>query len=172
MPGDSLGTAGTDSARPLAAVKQCADEHCSGALLCDTFEHLRIGPAFVLSEICRVLAHGGFLLLTTPNVYSLPSVAGFVLGRSIAGPLTAFGKLRGVGHIGHVREYSCAAVSRFVAASGFTLQSVGYRHDDRQGCQRDTILRLAYRMAPRCFQRDIGNVARKHGRGPLLQPLP
>ncbi|QKS27670.1 MAG: class I SAM-dependent methyltransferase [Candidatus Accumulibacter similis] len=148
------------------------DEHFSGALLCDTFEHLRIDPAFVLSEICRVLKHGGFLLLTTPNVYSLPSLARFVLGRSIADPLTEFGKLRRLGHMGHVREYSCAEVRRFVMASGFSLESVGYRHDDRQRCWRDRILRLAYRMAPRCFQRDIVIVARKRDRGPLLQPLP
>jgi len=74
--------------------------------------------------------------------------------------------------MGHVREYSCAEVTRVVAGSGFTLQSLGYRHDDRQGCRRDRILRLAYRMAPRCLERDIVIVARKHGRGPLRQPLP
>ncbi|HRD90108.1 MAG TPA: class I SAM-dependent methyltransferase [Accumulibacter sp.] len=147
------------------------DEHFSGALLCDTFEHLRIDPAFVLSEICRVLVHGAFLLLTTPNVYSLPSLARFALGRSVADPLTEFGKLRRLGHMGHVREYSCAEVSRFVEASGFALQSVGYRHDDRRGSRRDTILRLAYRVVPRCLQRDIVIVARKCSRGPLLQPL-
>jgi hypothetical protein len=69
-------------------------------MLCDTFEHLRIDPAFVLSEINRVLAPGAALVLTTPNVYSLPSLGRFLLGRSIADPLTEFGKLRNLGHMG------------------------------------------------------------------------
>jgi SAM-dependent methyltransferase len=51
------------------------DETFACAMLCETFEHLRIDPAFVLSEINRVLEPDGALLLTTPNVYSLPSSA-------------------------------------------------------------------------------------------------
>ena len=51
-----------------------ADDSFACVLLCETFEHLRIDPAFVLSEINRVLAPGAPLLLTTPNVYSLPSL--------------------------------------------------------------------------------------------------
>lgn len=54
------------------------DASFAGALLCETFEHLRIDPAFVLSEVNRVLAPGAPLLLTTPNVYSLPSLARFL----------------------------------------------------------------------------------------------
>ncbi len=63
------------------------DERFACVMLCDTFEHLRIDPAFVLSEINRVMVPGGALLLTTPNVYSLPNLARFLLGRSIADPL-------------------------------------------------------------------------------------
>ncbi len=62
------------------------DDAFAGVMLCDTFEHLRIDPAFVLSEINRVMAPGAVLLFTTPNVYSLPSLGRFLLGRSIADP--------------------------------------------------------------------------------------
>jgi SAM-dependent methyltransferase len=141
------------------------------ALLCETFEHLRIDPAFVLSEIHRVLAPGGTLLLTTPNVYSLPSLGRFLLGRSIADPVQEYGKLRGIGHMGHVREYSAREVARFLAASGFTLQSIDYRSDAVVRGWKRRLLHLAYRLVPRRFGREIVLVATKHGRGPGLAPL-
>jgi SAM-dependent methyltransferase len=106
------------------------DESFSCALLCETFEHLRMDPAFVLSEINRVLVHGAPLVLTTPNVYSLPSLGRFLLGRSIADPFEEFGKLRAIGHMGHVREYSAREVARFLEASGFAVQSIDFRYYD------------------------------------------
>jgi SAM-dependent methyltransferase len=143
-----------------------------GALLCETFEHLRIDPAFVLSEINRVLAPGAPLLLTTPNVYSLPSLARFLLGRSVADPLEEFGKLRSIGHMGHVREYSAREVTRFLQSSGLAVQSADYRHYlwPRMNLKR-RLLSLAYRLTPRRFHRDIVIVARKAVDGPRLVPL-
>jgi SAM-dependent methyltransferase len=148
------------------------DASFSCALLCETFEHLRIDPAFVLSEINRVLRPGAPLLLTTPNVYSLPSLGRFLLGRSVADPVQEFGKLRGIGHMGHVREYSAREVARFLESSGFALQSVSWRHYawPTMGVKR-RLLRLAYRLTPRRFHRDIVIVARKAVDGPRLVPL-
>jgi SAM-dependent methyltransferase len=148
-----------------------ADGQFAGALLCETFEHLRVDPAFVLSEICRVLSIGGFLLLTTPNVYSLPSVARFALGRSVADPLIEFGKLRTLGHMGHVREYSAHEVTQFVQALGFAVESVDYRYHVNRRSRRSRILGIAYKAVPRRFRREIVVVARKTGNGPLLEPL-
>lgn len=147
------------------------DETFACVMLCETFEHLRMDPAFVLSEINRVLARGGTLVLTTPNVYSLPSLARFLLGRSIADPSTEFGKLRGVGHMGHVREYSAREVSRFLEASGLAIQSVHYRYHATVRGWKGRVLRVAYRLAPRRFHREIVIVARKTGGGPRLTPL-
>lgn len=141
------------------------------ALLCETFEHLRIDPAFVLSEINRVLAPGARLILTTPNVYSLPSLGRFLLGKSVADPLTEFGKLRTLGHMGHVREYSAREVERFLASAGFTVQSTDYRyHANGQGGKRKLLL-MAYRLMPRHFRREIVIVARKTAASPHLEAL-
>lgn len=151
-----------------------ADGHFAGVLLCETFEHLRVDPALVLSETCRVLAAGGFLLLTTPNVYSLPSLARFLLGKSVADPLSEFSKLRALGHMGHVREYSAREVRRFVEASGFAIEWLDFRYDGANPSRKKRVLSLAYRCVPRRFHRDIVLVARKSGAGPGpgLAPLP
>lgn len=148
------------------------DGSIHGVLLCETFEHLRVDPPFVLSQINRVLATGGFLLLTTPNLYSLPSIGRYALGKSLADPLTEFGKLRGLGHMGHVREYSAREVMRFVQAFGFAVQSLGFRHQAGSGGRRGRALSLAYRLVPRRFHRDIVLVARKAVDVPRLAPLP
>lgn len=149
-----------------------ADGTFACALLCETFEHLRIDPAFVLSEINRVLAPGAPLLLTTPNVYSLPSLGRFLLGRSIADPVEEFGKLRNIGHMGHVREYSAREVARFLDASGFAVQSIDFRSYSWPVLDwKRKLLRAAYRIAPRHFRRDIVIVARKAAAGPRLSPL-
>ena len=148
------------------------DETFACALLCETFEHLRMDPAFVLSEINRVLLPGAPLLLTTPNVYSLPSLGRFLLGRSIADPVEEFGKLRSIGHMGHVREYSAREVARFLEASGFAVQSIDYRyyHWPVRDWKRK-LLHMAYRLVPRRFRRDIVIVARKAWASPRLTPM-
>ena len=149
-----------------------ADDTFACALLCETFEHLRIDPAFVLSEINRVLAPGAPLLLTTPNVYSLPSLGRFLLGRSVADPAEEFGKLRKIGHMGHVREYSAPEVARFLEVSGFVVNTIDYRYYRWPVLDwKRKLLRMAYRIAPRRFRRDIVIVARKARDGPRLTPL-
>ena len=147
------------------------DDAFACVLLCETFEHLRIDPAFVLSEIHRVLAPGGTLVVTTPNVYSLPSLGRFLLGRSIADPVEEYGKLRNVGHMGHVREYSAREVARFLQACGFAVQSIDYRYHASARSWKKKLLRMAYRLAPRRFRREIVVVARKAGAGLRLAPL-
>lgn len=148
-----------------------SDQVFDCVLLCETFEHLRIDPPFVLSEINRVLVPGGRLLLTTPNVYSLPSLARFLLGRSIADPTQEYGKLRSLGHMGHVREYSAREVARFLSASGLAVQSLDYRSDSAMRGWKRRLLQLAYRVSPRQFRREIVIVAAKDRVGPRLAPL-
>jgi SAM-dependent methyltransferase len=148
-----------------------ADGTFACALLCDTFEHLRIDPAWVLVEIHRVLARDAPLVLTTPNVYSLPSLARYLTGRSIADPVTEFGKLRGLGHMGHVREYSAREVVRFLQATGFDLQSIGWRSYPHAEGLKGRLLDAAYRLAPRRFRREIVMIARKSREAPRIVPL-
>lgn len=148
-----------------------SDDAFSCVLLCETFEHLRIDPPFVLSEINRVMAPGAPLVLTTPNVYSLPSLGRFLLGRSIADPLEEFGKLRRLGHMGHVREYSAREVAPMLEACGLAVQSIEYRYHASARGWKGRLLHAAYRLAPRRFQREIVIVARKTGAGPRLAPV-
>jgi len=147
------------------------DDTFASVLLCDVFEHLRIDPIFALSEICRVLAPGARLLLTTPNVYSLPSMTRFLLGRSIADPVEEYGKLRTLGHMGHVREYSTREVVRMLTISGLAVESIAYRHYSIARDWKHKLLHLAYRIAPRRFWREIVIVARKTGASPRLDPV-
>lgn len=148
------------------------DDSFACAMLCETFEHLRIDPAFVLSELNRVMRPGAALLLTTPNVYSLPSLGRFLRGHSVADPLEEFGKLRSLGHMGHVREYSAREVVRFLQASGFVVHSIDYRYYPWPVLSlKKRLLRLAYRLAPKRFRRDIVIIARKAAPGPRLTPL-
>lgn len=96
----------------------------------------------------------------------------FLLGRSIADPVEEFGKLRNIGHMGHVREYSAREVAHFLDASGFAVQSIDFRSCSWPVLDwKRKLLRLAYRIAPRRFRRDIVIVARKAGAGPRLSPL-
>lgn len=89
----------------------------------EVLEHLRVDPLLALSEANRVLKVGGSLLLTTPNLYFIKTVVKFLLGRGFNDPLQEFGKLRSIGHMGHVREYSVREVRDFVEASGFVVRS-------------------------------------------------
>jgi SAM-dependent methyltransferase len=88
--------------------------------LCATFEHLRVDPLFALEEMRRVLKPRGVLYLTTPNLYRLGNIISFALGRGLAfDPIHEYGKLRTVGHMGHVREYTASEIRRFLARAGF-----------------------------------------------------
>ncbi len=46
------------------------NERFDCVVFAEVFEHLRIDPLFVLSEINRVMRMGGRLFFTTPNLYS------------------------------------------------------------------------------------------------------
>ena len=68
-------------------------------------------PFFALEEMRRVLQPDGLLYLTTPNLYRLGNVVSFALGRGLAfDPIREYGKLRTVGHMGHVREYTASEI--------------------------------------------------------------
>ena len=93
----------------------------------EILEHLRVDPLFALSEANRVLAPGGVMLLTTPNLYFIKTVLKFLAGRGFNDPVGEFGKLRTLGHMGHVREYAPREVRRFLEASGFTVQHHAFK---------------------------------------------
>jgi len=97
----------------------------------ELFEHLRIDPIFTLTEVRPVLRPGGVLYLSTPNLRSLVGIANFLLrGRAYscrARPYEEFMKLRTIGHMGHVREYTPREVREFLSAIGFRVKRIIYR---------------------------------------------
>jgi hypothetical protein len=93
-----------------------------------------------------------------------------MLGKSMADPLTEYNKLRSLGHMGHVREYSSGEVLRVLEAFGFAAQYANYRSAHPRG-RRQKILNIAYKVTPRRFLREIVIIARKASQGPALQPL-
>jgi SAM-dependent methyltransferase len=96
------------------------------ALFTELLEHLRVDPLFALAELNRVLKPGGRVLLTTPNLYALKTVLRFLRGRGLWDPIVEFGKLRVLGHMGHVREYARRDVLRLLQASGFRTREARY----------------------------------------------
>lgn len=93
-------------------------------LNCEIFEHLLIDPMHMLLECRRVLAPGGAMVLTTPNVASYTAVAR-VLEQSGNPQLYSmypypFGEYRET-EIPHVREYTPLELRQAVEAAGFRI---------------------------------------------------
>lgn len=147
------------------------DSSVGAVLFAETFEHLRVDPLFVLSELHRVLTPGGVMLLTTPNLYSAQNIARFIAGRGITDGLAEFSKLRQLGHMGHVREYAHAEMRRFLQASGFSVERVEFAHYHYRPGRRGALARLAFALLPRRFRSFQVISARKVGRGLRLSPL-
>ncbi len=59
-------------------------------ILSEVLEHLFYSPITMFLEIKRVLKPKGHLILTTPNVFSLPKKIKFLLGQNIYPPLEDF----------------------------------------------------------------------------------
>jgi SAM-dependent methyltransferase len=90
----------------------------------EIIEHMTYDPMAMLLESRRVLAEGGYLLISTPNVGSVTSVAKTLDGRD--NPQIFFLYERpGADErtdIGHVREYTCYELGEAVNAAGFEVE--------------------------------------------------
>ena len=124
------------------------DQSVATIALCATFEHLRVDPLFALEEMRRVLQPDGLLYLTTPNLYRLGNVVSFALGRGLAfDPIREYGKIRTVGHMGHVREYTASEIREFLAEAGFVAVEVRTRATpSRRGKLVDAVHQLLPRI--------------------------
>jgi SAM-dependent methyltransferase len=113
------------------------DASVDAALFNEIFEHLRIDPIFTLSEIFRVLVPGGLLLLSTPNLRSFRGIRNLVLrnqGHAVSGGVyRQYDKLRTLGHMGHVREYTTREVIDFLERIGFDIEGIIYRGGHGRG---------------------------------------
>lgn len=99
-------------------------------ILSEVLEHLRIGPLLGLLEVWRVLAPGGRLVLTTPNVARLSNVARLLAGRNILEPLPDDGSEwpHITDAVAHIREYTMREVVELVQRAGFSVVERRFSH--------------------------------------------
>jgi SAM-dependent methyltransferase len=124
-----------------------ADANVDAVLFNELFEHLRINPIFTMGEVLRVLVPGGVLLLSTPNLRSFRGIRNLVLrnqGHAVSGGVyRQYDKLRTLGHMGHVREYTTSETIDFLHRSGFATEDLVFRGGHGRG-----VVGLAERLTP------------------------
>ena len=104
-------------------------------LACEILEHLRTDPMHMLTEIRRVLAEGGALVLTTPNCASLNSVTRALHGYENPQVFACYPHPeRSPGEVPHVREYTPSEARRALEAAGFRVEML---ETDRIGGYRE-----------------------------------
>jgi SAM-dependent methyltransferase len=99
------------------------DGHFDLVIAGEVIEHLTYDPMHLLLESRRVLVDGGFLLVTTPNVGSITSVAKTLDGRDNPQIFFLYNRPRlgEAPEIGHVREYTAHEIGEAVKRAGFEI---------------------------------------------------
>lgn len=100
------------------------DEHFDLVIAGEIIEHLTSDPMHMMLEARRVLRDGGFLLITTPNVGSVTSVAKTLDGRDNPQIFFLYKRPDGDDEIGHVREYTIHELGETAKAAGFEVQQL------------------------------------------------
>jgi SAM-dependent methyltransferase len=102
------------------------DGHFDGVIAGEIIEHFIHDPMHMLLESRRVLREGGYLLVTTPNVGSIASVAKTLDGND--NPQIFFLYKRPAPgeepEIGHMREYTAHELGEAVKAAGFEISQL------------------------------------------------
>ena len=99
------------------------DGYFNTVLCCELIEHLATDPMHMISEINRILAPGGALVLTTPNIASLRGLHAVLLGYH-PGLFHAYIKPAEDGTIDprHSREYTPREISMLFDVAGFQVE--------------------------------------------------
>lgn len=86
---------------------------------CEILEHMTHDPLAVIREINRVLRPGGHLILTTPNVGRVETVARVILGDNPYSHYSGYGP-----HGRHNREYTPLEVDQLLRYAGFAIEEL------------------------------------------------
>jgi SAM-dependent methyltransferase len=99
------------------------DGHFDLIIAGEIIEHLIYDPMHLLLESRRVLAEGGFLLVTTPNVASIASVGKTLDGHDNPQIYCKYDRPspERAPEIGHMREYTAYELGEAVKSAGFEL---------------------------------------------------
>lgn len=95
------------------------DESFDLVLFTEILEHLAYDPVHTMSELNRIIAPGGWLLLSTPNCASTKSFLKILLGRN-PNFYPAYNKQRTLDR--HNREYTPGEVRQLLSVTGFTTR--------------------------------------------------
>ena len=98
-----------------------ADASFDTVLCCELLEHLTADPLHMLGEINRILKPGGHLVLTTPNLASLRSVAGILQGYHPQLFSAYIRPRNGVVDARHAREYTPKELGRLLEDAGLEV---------------------------------------------------
>ena len=108
--------------------------------------------SFTMSELARVLSAGGRLMVTTPNMRSARGIVSLVArGRSAflcPDVFAEYEKLRTIGHMGHVREYTARDVTDLCARVGLSRVSTIYRRSARSSASERLLCTIVPTMRP------------------------
>jgi SAM-dependent methyltransferase len=129
------------------------DAHFDLVLWCEVIEHLTENPVQALSEIHRVLAPGGMLVISTPNVARADNVLALLRAENVFDPYHLGAPLRGSRHS---REYTADDLRDLVGACGFRVDML----DDVDLLPPRTLASRVMRTATRLLGRARGT---RHG---------
>ena len=95
-------------------------------LACEIIEHLVRDPMHLFLECRRILEEGGRLIVTTPNIASLTSVARVLHGYDNPQISSAYPQIRAEApdEIPHVREYTAFEVRAALEAAGYEIEAL------------------------------------------------
>jgi len=110
--------------------------------LCEVIEHMPIPPHQVLEKVKAWIRPGGYLLITTPNLYRLRNVIRLALGREIF--CTFYYPPRGQS-LGHPLEYDRKQLTWHIEHAGFVTRYV--RHQQLVNVGSTPITKIARVLA-------------------------
>jgi SAM-dependent methyltransferase len=95
-------------------------------LACELIEHLIRDPMHLLLECSRILQEGGRLIVTTPNISSLTSVARVLHGYNNPQINSDYARPREgtPDEIPHVREYTAFELRTVLESAGFAIEAL------------------------------------------------